>query len=226
MREAIASLVCSVLDRGLALREQLRGGAALDLDREQAVLRDLLMTEHDARQLADYGGERPRARPADRPAAAAGAEEFLGVRYALVCWLDELFTGDPVWGPQWNERKLEMELYGSNDRAWKFWQQARLAQARPETDALEGYYLCALLGFRGELRDQPEQLHTWVASAKARLGQVREFEWPDAAEQDPSTWVPPLRGRERLRRMVLTSWVVFLLMIPVMAFLLVHRLSQ
>src|SRR6185312_5642130 len=122
-------------------------------------------------------------------------ESFLGIRYALVCWLDELFTSDRIWQAAWNERKLEVELYGSNDRAWKFWQQAALAQARPAADALEAAYLCVTLGFRGKLRDQADRLEPWIAAARLRLGKVDELSWAYAAEPEPATDVPPLHGR-------------------------------
>ena len=42
-------------------------------------------------------------------------------------WLDELFILYSSWESAWNERKLEGSLYGSNDRAWRFWEQARIA---------------------------------------------------------------------------------------------------
>ena len=46
----------------------------------------------------------------------------LDIRYAMVCWIDELFILNSVWGTQWNEQKLEVDLFGTNDRAWKFWE--------------------------------------------------------------------------------------------------------
>ena len=72
---------------------------------------------------------------------------FLGVRYGLTCWLDELFILYSPWERLWNERKLEASLYGTNDRAWRFWEQARLAESRAGSSALEVFYLCVILGF-------------------------------------------------------------------------------
>ena len=42
----------------------------------------------------------------------------------------------PVAG-QWNERKFEVEFYETNDRAWRFWVQARMAAERAALQAIE-----------------------------------------------------------------------------------------
>jgi type VI secretion system protein ImpK len=231
MRKEIAELVHPVILCGLRLKERLERGETPDLDAEQATLKDLLLTEYEARRWIDYGGNAPSraGEPSPTPAADARqsfADSFLGIRYALVCWLDELFTCDPNWGPRWNERKLEVELYGTNDRAWKFWEQERLAQARTGNDAFEVFFLCVMLGFRGEMRDKPEKLQAWAANSRHRLGKVQEQDWPFSTELEPPTHVPPLRGRDRLRRMIAVGWITLLLMIPVMSFLIVHRMGQ
>ena len=120
---------------------------------------------------------------------------FLGVRYGLACWLDELFVNYTTWDALWNEQKLEMELYGSNDRAWKFWEQASLAEKRQATDALECYFLCAELGFRGDLADEPAKLEAWLAGVRAQLARTQARPWIAPPEREPATHVPPLRPR-------------------------------
>ena len=201
------------------------------METEQTILRALLLSDLEASRRADSAPTtRSRrgelAEYAGDEAPASSGDRFLGIRYALVCWLDELFTCDSPWGTRWNEQKLEMELYGTNDRAWNFWRQARLAQARPGGDALEVCYLCVMLGFRGELLDRPQQLSTWVGAARHRLGRIREKSWPYAPQLDAGGNVPPLRGREKMRRMVLGGWTVLLALAPVAAFLLVHKLAR
>lgn len=231
MQDHIAELVYPVVSYGLQLQDRLEHGATPDLDTEQAILKDLLLTDYESQRWVEFGGEVARERgklsePLPGGARPTASQTFLGVRYALVCWLDELFTRDTPWGTRWNERKLEVELYGSNERAWKFWQQARLAQGRQGRDSLEGYYLCVMLGFRGEMRDRPAELQTWIANAKFRLGNVQEPQWPFASPLDPPTRVPPLHGRERLQRMAMVSWVALLAAIPVVAFLIVQRVGH
>lgn len=228
MQSEVAQLVHSVLGYGLDLKARLDRGEQPDLEAEQSELRDRLLPEREARRWPEYGGEPARERGTLMPGQSEGRiaddSRFLGIRYALVCWLDELFTCHSPWSRAWNEHKLEVELYGSNDRAWRFWQQASLAQTRPSGEALEAFYLCVALGFRGELREQPDKLHSWTAHAKGRLGQVQEPEWPMAAPGEPPTRVPPLHGRQRLQRMILCGWLALLAIVPVAAYCLVSAL--
>jgi type VI secretion system protein ImpK len=233
MHEAVTALVYPVIGSCLALKGRLERGERPDFATEQGTLRGLLLTEVESRRWADYGGDEAGAGPgADADAGRRPAEpgprtdRFLGIRYALVCWLDEVFVLDSPWSRQWNEHKLEVELYGTNDRAWKFWEQARRAEVRASPDALEVFYLCVMLGFAGDLRDQPDRLQAWAASARGRVGLVRDLEWPFAAEVEPATNVPPLYGREKLRRMVLSGGLVLLLLVPVLVFFVVRQLGQ
>jgi type VI secretion system protein ImpK len=220
MREEIANLVYPVLGHGMDLFARLESGARPDLELEQMELKRLLGTEMEARRLADYGGDSVAGLSvAATKAGARGSDPFLGVRYALVCWLDELFILDSPWSTDWNERKLEAALYGTNDRAWKFWDQAKRAETQPGGDALEVFFLCVMLGFRGDLREEPTRLQAWVAGTQIRVAKSQAQEWTPPAELQPQSNVPPLHGRERLQRMVLVAGLVFLILIPVVAFL-------
>src|SRR4051812_34464911 len=132
MREEIANIVHPVLARGLGLRDRLLRGVEPAFEEEQATLLSLLLTESEARRWPDYGGD------------ATGTAPFLGARYALACWLDEIIILDTSWSQRWNEHKMEVRLYATNDRAWKFWDQARLAAGRTGADALEAYFHCVM----------------------------------------------------------------------------------
>ena len=196
---------------------------------EQTVLRGLLLSELESRRWSEYGGDEAgslrRAAPAEDETTAT-ERPFLGMRYALACWLDEVFVLHSPWSQEWNERKLEVALYGSNDRSWRFWQQAKLAEHRPSADALEVFFLCAMLGFRGEFREYPDKLRAWVSANQQRLTERGNVEWPHPQELEPSIHVPPLRGREGFRRMVLLCGAAILVLIPVVAFLVVQQLSN
>jgi type VI secretion system protein ImpK len=230
MQEEVANLVHPVLTYGLRLRERLEAGESPVLEVEQAALKGLLLSESEARRLPTFGGE---ALPAVLPRSEGDAEDgrreggqFLGIRYALVCWLDELFTLDSPWEARWTERKLEAALYGTNDRAWKFWEQAGAAETRPEGDPLEVFFLCVTLGFCGELREEPDKLAAWATATQARLVQARGQDWAAPPELDPPVHVPPLWGQERLQRLLLVGGVALLLLLPVVTFVLVSRLGQ
>jgi type IV/VI secretion system ImpK/VasF family protein len=226
VREDIANLVYPVLGHGLRLKERLDGGEVPSIDVEQAALRTMLLTEADARRRPDFGGDVER--PAQTVVADAATEgrAFLGVRYALACWLDELLILHSPWSAAWNERKLEATLYGTNDRAWKFWEQAELAAARPTPDALEGFFLCVVLGFRGELGLEPERFATWFRATQDRLARGPVQPWQAPPELDPPTYVPPLRARDRLHRLVLTGGLILLCLVPVAALLAVLQFGR
>lgn len=231
MREEIADLVHPVIYRGVYLKRQLDRGESPVLDTEHAVLKGFLLTDIEARRWVDFGGEGgpdflQRGETSTEVVGRSSINYFLGVRYALACWLDEIFILDSPWESRWNERKLEAALYGTNDRAWKFWEQASLAESRPGTDALEVFFLCVMLGFRGELRDDPARLQQWVTATRARIAKSQRRSWPYPPEIDPPTYVPPLRGKDRLRRMIVIGGTVLLFIIPIIVFVVMDQLGN
>ena len=219
MQESIAQLVHPVFSYGLQLKERLSRGEALTFEIEQAALKGLLLSEIEARRWADFAGDGDPA--GGSSGRGRGAQQFLGIRYALVCWLDELFILDSPWSARWNERKLEVALYGTNDRAWKFWEQAKQTEARSGSDAIEVFFLCVMLGFRGEVVEEPERLRGWVAAARSQLARVKGQEWVAPPELVPTSHVPPLVGRQRLLRMVVTGGVLLLVLVPLMTVVLI-----
>jgi type VI secretion system protein ImpK len=224
MRESIASLVFPVILHGLRLRERLERGEQPDLDNEQAALKGLLGAGGaQARLWASSEGA--HFVPTDTSRSVSPAAALPAFRYALVCWLDEVFTVDSPRESWWRERTLEESLYGTRERAWKYWEQARRAEGRPGSDELEVFYLCVMLGFRGDLRDQPDRLRAWRDAAEARITQGQAQDWPPPPERETPSHVPPLRGRERVQRMVLVAAAVLLLLIPAATFYLVLQLQ-
>jgi type VI secretion system protein ImpK len=212
MQEAIANLVHPVFAYGLRLKERLERGETPTFEIEQAALKGLLLSDIEARRWADFGGDGEGG----SESRGRSHQQFLGIRYALTCWLDELFILDSPWTSRWNERKLEVALYGTNDRAWKFWEQARLAESRAGADAVEVYFLCVMLGFRGEVREEPERLQAWVAATRSQVTRRHLQEWPYPPELEPPSNVPPLIGTDRFRRMLLVAGVVLLVLVPLM----------
>src|SRR5262245_63329913 len=101
-------------------------------------------------------------------------------------------------------------MFRSQERAVKFWEQARQAELRGDADGVEVFYLCVMLGFRGELRDDPGALRDWRDRFEAVLSKGRRRDWPGKPAELP---VPPptagtlLRARERLR-WVLLAWAL------------------
>jgi type VI secretion system protein ImpK len=218
MRDHAANLVHSVLDYGLSLRDRLEGGAPLHFDDEQAAIKKMLLMDTEPNSWAEHG----KTSSAGNPSPEMGEATLYGVRYVLTCWLDELFTKHSSWATLWAQSKLEASLYSTNDGAWKFWQHAQQAEADLDSDALEACYLCVMLGFRGNLAEQPDKLRNWIATTQDTLARHRHA-WQPPPALEPPTHVPPLKGRERLQRMVLVSGMTALVLVPFVVFFLARQ---
>ena len=130
-------------------------------------------------------------------------------RYALAAWIDDLLIEAPWEGRQWwEENALEVEFFNSRDAYTTFYTKAVEAAALPKKDALEVFYVCVVLGFRGMYRDAsnvvlaeqmklPADLHAWTkqTAMAIRLGQGRP---PINEVRREGAGAPPLEGRFRL----------------------------
>jgi type VI protein secretion system component VasF len=216
--------VYRVIANAADLHERLENGERFDLNTILGRFKaDLWATE------AGGGGDQSQ-----RLVTSQRSTDFLGSRYALTCWLDELFIQHSPCGDEWRQNSLEVTLYGgSAERAHKFWEEARRAQERRATEALEVYYLCAMLGFRGDtsaipvgggvnVQDGHERLQVWCRSVEARLTLARRQQQPPIPGELPApSNVPPLNGASRLARMAMLGTVVLMLLIPIAAVLAV-----
>jgi type VI secretion system protein ImpK len=224
MREETANLVYPVLTKGLGLKERLASGEPPDFRTAQKELQGLLLADTQAARWPDFGGEQPGpgagfGRGAD--AGAGGADRFLGIRYALACWLDEIMIADTPWKVEWTDNTLEQALYGTRDRAWKFWYQADRAAREGRTDALEAFFLCAMLGFRGEYQDRSDELRAKLKEFQDQIDAGQAREWPGPVGGQPASYVPPLQGEQRKQKMLVYAIASLLLVIPIVMFIIV-----
>jgi type VI secretion system protein ImpK len=154
------------------------------------------------------------------------AEGHLGQRrewelakYALVSWIDEVLIEAP-WRHRgwWKENTLEWEKFKSGECSEQFFVRAKEAHSlSPPRDALEVFYICVVLGFRGLYRDPvaaaalaqplglPADLETWARQVARAIpqpsrGEIRE-------ENVPIEGAAPLDGPFML------IWSVFVAMI-------------
>jgi len=236
MREQLLTLVNPILRTALRLRDDWARGGGLPFDAGRELLvqsfRDLFASTMPPPTSA-AGLKHASIFELDLLGGDAGAaarnptvEPYLGVGYPLACWADELFTLNSPAGAAWNERKFEVEFYATNDRAWRFWRQARLAADRPIDDDLEVFYLCAVLGFRGEWADDPGQLRAWLGVTRDRLVKGLRREWVGPPALDPPGRVPPRYGKTRLRRMAVVAGVACLLAVPAAVLLIARQLAK
>lgn len=222
MRPDIANVVYPVFSYGIRLKEALAAGETPEFQNAQKELLGLLQACGHVQKWADVNP----ARSVDVLSTGRPAQDFLGIRYALIAWLDEIFIADSPWKKEWTEHILELQSYKTRDRAWKFWEQAKKAETQPATDSLEVYYLAVVLGFRGDFEESPEKIKAWLESAKSLIDKSEEQEWQGPVDSQPRTYVPPLTGSARLQRMVTIVGLSMLLLIPAAMFYIFHYLLR
>ena len=158
----------------------------------------------------------------DRASATLGAgDEWNLAKYALVSWIDEMLVDTPWNGRDWwSNNVLEVEFFGTRLCHNQFYIRAQAASTSSQRDALEVFYNCVVLGFRGIYGDPdmvaawaphhnlPPDLETWANRMvmAIRLGQGR----PKLSERRAEiAGAPPLRTRSRL----MWSWVIALILV-------------
>ena len=205
-----------VVGYGLDLKERMEQGARPPLDYELDRLRGLLTGGSELKTDPEYSGD-----------PGGGESRFLGSRYALTCWLDVIFIADSPYADEWNERKLEVAIYGgSSDRAWRFWEQTQMAERRSGTDAIEVFYWCVMLGFRGELREQPDKLHNWTTGIRDRIRKSHKVELSLPQDQGFTTYVPRLTGHDRFASTIKWAAALALVAVPLLIALVMRGLSS
>lgn len=140
------------------------------------------------------------------------AEALLGVnpewslaKYALATWTDALLSEtsweDSDW---WNSNALEVEFFRTREAYQEFYLKAREATTLPRKDALEVFFVCVMLGFRGMYTNQiveesehlnlPKDLMSWCKQSgmAIQLGKGR----PSIVDKSkPGEGAPPLEGK-------------------------------
>jgi type VI secretion system protein ImpK len=209
MKDEIARSVHPIIVAGLDLKDRVSRNPQLDLVQEQAVLKGML------------------SRVADAPGDKVGSEGYLGIRYPLACWLDEIMILGTPWSSQWTDTKLETALFGTTDRAWMFWEQAEKAKGRQGSTALEVFFLCVVLGFQGKFRGQQAELESYIKTMRTQIANMQQLDTPQVASRGvPPTNVPWLTGRKQMEQMLLLASLELLLIIPILVFVLVRYITQ
>ncbi|HEY3395353.1 MAG TPA: DotU family type IV/VI secretion system protein [Lacipirellulaceae bacterium] len=151
-------------------------------------------------------------------------------KYALVSWIDEMLV-ETAWEGRdwWGNNVLEIELFNSRECNEKFFVKARQASTITGRDALEVFYVCVILGFRGLYQDpisgaavaqtlnMPTELNEWArqTALSIRLGQGRDAL---AAPGHEITGAPPLRSRAA----VVWPWLAVTLLASTAFLILYH----
>jgi type VI secretion system protein ImpK len=84
----------------------------------------------------------------------ANSPEWQLAKYALVCWAEENLKEAPWSGAEhFVMNSLEFEVFGMQEYHTRFYVKAKEAASSQALDALEVYYICVVLGFRGFYSD-------------------------------------------------------------------------
>ena len=207
MKRATAELVDPIFLRTWQLQESLRSGTREQVAEAQSEIKQML-SQLSASTVGPTSGD------------------FLGIHYPLVCWIDELMTADRSIANLWNECKLEGTLFGTNDRAWKFWRQAELAESMGREEWLEIFYLCVAHGFTGNMVDDSEKLKNWMHRTRLRISTVPNLSLPFERDLAPAADVPPLYGRHALQKMMMVAWAASVIILPTLSYLLVRTWAK
>jgi type VI secretion system protein ImpK len=153
--------------------------------------------------------ERVRVRTLiDKAEATMGiGGEWELAKYALVSWVDEMLVDAPWDGREWwSNNVMEIDLFGTRQCNELFFIKAQEASHQSGRDALEVFYVCVILGFRGlyheanagpeiaQALNLPPELKDWTrqTAMSIRLGQGRP---PLADPGREIAGAPPLRSR-------------------------------
>jgi type VI secretion system protein ImpK len=187
-------------------------------------------------QLDPRGEQEQLCRRLEHADALLGdTQEWRLARYAIVAWIDEMLT-DPRWHEWkdgvnwWKNNILERREFASSERATRFFQQASEATQFRDRNALEVYYICVILGFRGVYENPgenfgiiaeynlPPSLENWLVdnAAGIRMGRYPSVE--QAADEAPGA--PPLEGHAQRAK----AFLFFLFALAALLVVVVVRL--
>ncbi|MBI3864222.1 MAG: DotU family type IV/VI secretion system protein [Planctomycetia bacterium] len=141
-------------------------------------------------------------------------DEWRLAKYGLVAWIDEALT-QAEWKARewWQERSLEQDYFRTGDAGIQFFVRAREAQECTNKDALEVFYVCVMLGFRGVYgarggAEQAEQynldpsLDAWIERTAIAI-KLRQGRPPISGIPQVAVGAPPLEARFQFLGMAL-----------------------
>jgi type VI secretion system protein ImpK len=203
MNPNFASLVDPIFLKVLALVESVRKNKGT--------------TYRVERQLLERAFRESEAKSSDEQAWSLA-------KYALACWIDDLLIATEWSGQEWWEgNSLEFAFFNTKERATNFFIKAKESSQLPRRDALEVYYLCVVLGFRGlysleeatviaDHLSLPITLSEWVKETAGSL-QLRQGRPSFQETPQPPRGAPALENRYRMVGALLAAIVLVVLLL-------------
>lgn len=230
MNGLLAKPVFEVLKHGFWIYELVQKGEDISFQLERTILADMVKAipdpVYEKQNSSIYTKQINLKNENDRRERNQASNGFMGARYPIVCFLDELFTSSgSKWANYWNEQKMEVDFYNSNDRAWRFWDQAKISEQLPNLDLLEIFFLCTYLGFQGVYADQKNILEAWQKKTAQRLNAKKSMEniqW----ETGIITNVPPRNSFLAFRQMLIVVGITVSIIIPILVFITIFKITH
>lgn len=154
--------------------------------------------------------------------------------YALVAWIDEMLASQLPWNgaSYWNQNKLQVKYFRNQLARERFFLRAKDAENLPKKDALEVFFMCVILGFKGvydgapglesphdvgipdDMADWIRRTRDWIKLSPMKVNERRQV----GAEHDAG----PMNGKYQLLSMFMT-FIVFSMVAGLVVFVWAHK---
>jgi type VI secretion system protein ImpK len=154
-------------------------------------------------------------------------------KFALAAFVDEtVLTNNFPLRDEWEKYALQLELFGEQLAGNKFFEklEAMLKQIEVTQDAVEIYYLCMLLGFKGRYavyeQDKLLAIMQQTANALVKVGKIKPVElapnWLSVDQPKP----PPKRGMPVWAKISALAFVGLAVIVYLVMFLVSQQFLQ
>lgn len=151
-------------------------------------------------------------------------------KFALAAFVDEtVLTGDFHLKEEWEKFPLQLEYFGEQLAGEKFFDklEAMLRQIEVTADAVEIFYVCMLLGFKGKYavyeQDKLLNIMQRTADALVKVGKIRKIELSPRAVINDQPKPPEKKGIPTWAKIVALSGLAFSLLLYLIMYLLASK---
>ena len=227
-----------VINAGMKLFQEVQDSSVVNMVDRQAELIELLdryltptgtdsAVGADKKRSMNYQGLEMGLESGVKPGGLPAKDDLAGVsRYLLACWLDELFVVDTALSRQWNENKLEMLMFGTNDRAWRFWDHVNSEAVSKNIEVQQIALSCIMHGFQGQMVESHSELSAWVEKCKNSFFMKAQDSWTPPPGLPIMADTPVLKGRGELDSVIRIALVFGVILLPVISFLVVYSIRS
>src|SRR5690349_21515915 len=154
-------------------------------------------------------------------------------KFALAAFVDEtVLTNNFPLRDEWEKYALQLELFGEQLAGNKFFEKldAMLKQVEVTQDAVEIYYICMLLGFKGryQIYEQEKLLATMqeTANALVKVGKIKPVELAPNWLANDQPKPPPKRGMPVWAKIGALAGLCLAVIVYVVMFLMSSKFLQ